>query len=103
MTQLWGKSMSNPYGKFITAIDDFENMSQLIIKECEDFLRVSTLVGGEIGAAVTQIAKMTFKSYKSTLPPYAKIALKMTTQYATIGFTAIGRVIIKSCGLAKIA
>ena len=90
MTQLWGKNMSNPYGKFITAIDDFENMSQLIIKECEDFLRVSTLVGGEIGAAVTQIAKMTFKSYKSTLPPYAKIALKMTTQYATIGFTAIG-------------
>lgn len=82
--------MSNPYGKFITAIDDFESMSQLIIKECADFMRVSTLIGGEIGVAVTAIAKMTLKTYKSTLPPYAKIALKMTTKFATLGFTAIG-------------
>lgn len=82
--------MPSPYGKFITAIDDFESMSQLIIKECADFMRVSTLIGGEVGVAVTEIAKMTLKAYKSTLPPDAKIALKMTTKYATVGFTAIG-------------
>ena len=82
--------MPSPYGKFITAIDDFESMSQLIIKECADFMRVSTLIGGEVGVAVTEIAKMTLKAYKSTLPPYAKIALKMTKKYATVGFTALG-------------
>lgn len=54
--------MVKPYFKFISAIDDFESMSQLIIKECADFMRMSTIVGAEIGGAVKEITKLTLKN-----------------------------------------
>lgn len=81
--------MANPYGKFITAIDDFESMSQLIIKECAEFMKMSTLVGAEVGGAIKTIAKLTLRTVSGN-NPIVKIGLRFATKYSIRLFTGIG-------------
>lgn len=73
--------MVKPYFKFISAIDDFESMSQLIIKECADFMRMSTIAGAEIGGAIKTIAQLTLK-YVTIGDPIVKIGLNFANRYA---------------------
>jgi hypothetical protein len=81
--------MVKPYFKFISAIDDFESMSQLIIKECANFMKMSTIAGAEIGGAIKTIAQLTLK-YVTIGDPIVKIGLNFANRYALRLCTSAG-------------
>ncbi len=53
--------MAESYGKFIQAIDNFENYSRDVIEQCAEFSQLAASIGSKIGSGVEYLAKETSK------------------------------------------